>query len=247
MTKRKLYEERGGINKFNYVKETYFCDYNHEAIQSIANDFVRASKNSVELTKNIFMFVRDQIIFGGDHWQVKASETLEKSYGACWNKNLLLIALLRYYKIPSRLKANPMKNDFMKPAMGAAYLTVSSPFYHCFTEAYLDERWIAIDPTLDKNTYHTFFMPRNVDWGIDWNGTRDMRLYTESISGSAELYPDIDQALLFNLNSHFLFRYESRFILNLWLRLGNKKMWRKAGNNTFLCRKKQIQSNLALE
>ncbi len=224
--------------KYNYLKETYFCDYNHNAIRSMANDFVQASKDPIEQTKNIFMFIRDKIIFGGDHWQVKASETLQKGYGACWNKNLILIALLRYYKIPSRLKANPMKNDFMKPAMGASYLTVSSPFYHCFTEVYLDGRWIAIDPTLDKNTYHTFFMPRNVDWGIDWNGTSDMRLYTESIAGPAESYTDIDRALIFNLDSHFLFKYESRLILDVWLKLGNKKMWRKTGNDTFFWRKK---------
>ena len=232
---------------YNYLKETYFCDYNHKEIRSIANMFVKASKDPNELTKNIFMFVRDKIIFGGDHWQMKASDTLRKGYGACWNKNLLLIALLRYYKIPSRLKANPMKNDFMKPAMGAGYLTVSNPFYHCFTEIYLDERWIAIDPTLDKNTYHTFFMPRIVDWGIDWNGINNMQLYTESIVGPAESYEDIDRALIFNLDSHFLFKYESRLILDLWLKLGNKKMWRKTGNDTFLCRKKQIHSNLALE
>lgn len=231
----------------NHLRETYFCDYNHNAIRSMANDFAKTLKDPIELTKSIFMHVRDGIIFGGDHWQVKASETLQKGYGACWNKNLLFIALLRYYKIPSRLKAHPMKNDFMKPAMGAAYLMVSSPFYHCFTEVYLNERWIAVDPTLDKNTYHTFFMPRNVDWGIDWNGISDMRLYTESIVGPAESYTDIDRALIFNLDSYFLFKYESRLILDVWLKLGNKKMWRKTGNDTFLCRKKQIHSNLALE
>jgi transglutaminase-like putative cysteine protease len=232
---------------YNYLMETYFCNYNHEAIQSIVDDFAQLTKNPIELTKSIFLFVRDKIIFGGDHWQVKASETLKKGYGACWNKNLLIMALLRYYKIPSRLKANPMKNDFMKPAMGAAYLTVSSPFYHCYTEVYLDERWIAIDPTLDKNTYKRFFLPKNVDWGIDWNGINNMKLYTESIVGPVKSYTDIDQALIFNLNSHFLFKYESRLILDLWLKLGNKKMWRKAGNNMFLRRRKQIQPNLALE
>ena len=234
-------------NNVNHLKETYFCDYNHIAIRNTANDFAKTLKDPIELTKSIFMHVRDAIIFGGDHWQLKASETLEKGYGACWNKNLLLIALLRFYKIPSRLKANPMKNDFMKPAMGAAYLTVSNPFYHCFTEVYLDGRWIAIDPTLDKNTYSTFFTPRNVKWGIDWNGIDDMLLYTGSIMGPAESYTDIDQALIFNLNSHFLFKYESRFILDLWLKLGNKKMWRKAGNNQVLRRKRQNHSNLALE
>lgn len=233
--------------KYNYLEETYFCDYNHEAIQSIADNFVQLTKNFTDLTKSIFLYVRDRIIFGGDRWQVKASGTLQKGYGACWNKNLLMIALLRYYKLPSRLKANPMKNDFMKPAMGAVYLTVSSPFYHCFTEVYLDGRWISIDPTLDKNTYNTFFIPKNVEWGIEWNGIDDMFLYTESIVGPAVLYSDIDRALIFNLDSHFLFKYESHFILGLWLKLGNRKMWRRAGNNIFLHRRKQNHSNLVLE
>ena len=235
------------LKSINHLKETYFCDYNHPAIRSTVKGLMKASKDPIDLTKSIFMLVRDGIIFGGDIWQIKASETLKKGYGACWNKNLLLIALLRYCKIPSQLKANPMRNDFMKPAMGAAYFTVSNPFYHCFTEVYLNGRWIAIDPTLDKNTYNTFFFPRNVTWGIDWNGTNNMLLYTESIMGPAESYKDIDQALIFNLNSHFMFKSESRFILDLWLKLGNKRMWRKTGNNTFLCGKKQIHSNLALE
>lgn len=241
------------MNNFNdsknytYLQETYFCDYNHEAIQSMGNDFVHLTKDPIELAKSIFLYVRDRIIFGGDRWQVKASGTLKKGYGACWNKNLLLIAMLRCCKISSRLRANPMKNYFMRPAMGAAYLTVSNPFYHCFTEVYLDGRWIAIDPTLDKSTYNTFFVPRNVDWDIDWNGLNDMLLYTESLVGPAVLYSDIDRALIFNLNSHFLFKYESRLILDLWLKLGNKKMWRKTGNNTFLRRRKQNHSNLVLE
>ena len=61
------------------------------------------------------------------------------------------------------------------------------------------------------------------------------------------LRTDIDRALIFHLKSHFLFKDESQFILDLWLKLGNKKMWRKTGNNAFLWEKRQIQSNLALE
>ena len=74
-----------------------------------------------------------------------------------------------------------------------------------------------------------------------------MLLYTESIIGSAESFTDIDQALIFNLDSHFLFKYESRFILDLWLKLGNKRMWRKAGSNIFLRRRKQNHSKLAMD
>jgi len=48
----------------NHLRETYFCDYNHNKIRSMANDFAQASKDPIGLTKNIFMFVRDKIIFG---------------------------------------------------------------------------------------------------------------------------------------------------------------------------------------
>ena len=47
-----------------HLKETYFCDYNHDTIKRTANEFGRASKTSVDLTKDIFMYVRDKIIFG---------------------------------------------------------------------------------------------------------------------------------------------------------------------------------------
>ena len=68
---------------YNHLKETYFCDFNHKSIRSFANDLIEASKDPIELTKHFFMFIRDKIIFGGDHWQVKASEPIEKGYGAC--------------------------------------------------------------------------------------------------------------------------------------------------------------------
>ena len=61
---------------YNYLKETYFCDYNHISIRSFANDLHEALKDPIELINNFFMFVRDKIISGGDHWQVKASQTL---------------------------------------------------------------------------------------------------------------------------------------------------------------------------
>ena len=63
--------------------ETYFCDYNHKAIRSTADDFVQLTKDPIDLTKSVFMYVRDRIIFGGDHWQMKASETFRKGYGTC--------------------------------------------------------------------------------------------------------------------------------------------------------------------
>jgi transglutaminase-like putative cysteine protease len=210
--------------------ETYYCNFTDHKIQEIAETFNEYIDDIRKLVRKMFNFVRDDIVFGGDRWKIKASETLNKRYGACYNKNLLLVSLLRYYNIPSRLCANPMSKSFLKPSVGLAHLTISTPFYHCFTKVYIDSKWIDIDPTLDKTTYDTFFKPLNVEWKIDWDGYNNMELYSDSVIGVHTEYADIDKALNDNLDSHFLFRFESEKLLKIWLSIGNAKMWKKTQN-----------------
>lgn len=213
-----------------YLKETYYCDFSNKGIVNAAKKFLGHKENTQKLVSEILLFVREKVIFGGDFWKTKASETLNKGYGACYNKNLLLVALLRYHGLPSKFCANPMSKYFNKAVMGLGYLPVSTPFYHCFTKVFIESEWINIDPTLDKNTYKTFFAPLDVDWQIDWDGCNDMLLYNkETIIGDPKIYDDIDSALDKNLNSHFLFKNEPDFLVSLWLHLGNLKLWKKTG------------------
>ncbi len=214
------------------LMETDYCDYSNDEIKKVAKNFLKYKQNKRELVTKIFLFVRDDIIFGGDRWKVKASDTLKKGYGACYNKNLLLVALLRYHGIPSQLCANPMSKDFNKAAIGSGHITMSTPFYHCFTKVLIKEKWVNVDPTLDKKTYNTFFASLNVDWHVDWDGYSDMRLYNiETIIGEPKIYDDIDSALKTNLNSHFLFRYETEFLISFWMFFGNFKMWKQTKNS----------------
>ncbi len=224
-----LNEDNLNDSKTDLMK-TYYCDYASEGIEKVAKNFLIYKQDTRKLVTKIFLFVRDRIVFGGDLWKVKASETLKKRYGACYNKNLLLIALLRHHGIPSKLCANPMPKDFNKAPMGFGYVTVSTPFYHCFTKVLIDGKWVDIDPTFDKNTYNTFFAPLNVNWSIDWDGFNNMLLYKGKAMGNPTIYYDIDSALEKNLNSHFLFRFEPEFLLSFWLFFGNSMMWKKTKN-----------------
>jgi len=208
---------------------TYYCNHTNHEIQNLAANLAEGSGDQLAFVQRAFQFVREKIVFGGDIWHVKASETLKKGYGACYNKNVLLISLLRARGIPAVLGANPMKHDFMRPAMGWAYVLVSKPFRHCFTTLTLNRRNFIIDPTLDSITYDTFFLPLNVDWNAGWDGKTDMLLYTESIAGPAEIFPRMDDAINRNLDSHFLFKNEPDWLLRQWLKLGNNMMWKKTG------------------
>ena len=183
------------------LEETTFCDFNHSAISSLAKKLADGETNTRKITQSVFKHVRDHIRFGFDIVQVKASETLEKGYGDCWNKALLMVALLRRNRIPARLAYNPVKRDFMRPAMGDAVETLPETMNHCFAQVQLNDEWIAIDATLDDATYQKLFVPYNVAWGIDWNGKEEIRLYTESIAGPVDFFEDIDAAIQRNVGN----------------------------------------------
>ncbi len=214
-----------------FLSPTYFCDHEHPEIESLARTLEHETETPAEYVKKVFFHVRDTILFGVDLWQVKASQTLSRGYGACYNKNLLMMALLRNRSIACRLKANPMKNSFTRPSAGEGYKVLSNPFYHCFTDVLLCENWISLDPTLDKRTYDTFFKPLNPGWSIDWKKNGMPPLYSESIIGPPETYDDIDKALKYNLNSYILFKHTPSLLLRWLARMSRNTMWKKINNS----------------
>jgi len=178
-----------------YIQKSFYCDFDHPAVSGLAKDLAKGGSDPLRVTETVFGYVRDNILFGSDSVQVKASETLSKGYGVCNNKSLLLVALLRSNKIPSRMAYYPVYREFMRPAMGEACKTLPETIKHCFTHVLLNRRWVAIDATLDMGTYQKFFRPCHVSWGIDWDGKKDMQLYTEHIAGPVVIIGDIDAAI----------------------------------------------------
>ncbi len=178
-----------------YIRKSVYCDFGHPAIAGLAEDLAQRESDPAKITLAAFNYIRDNIRFGFDIARVKASETLAKGYGVCWNKSLLLTALLRSNKIPARMAYRPLNREFIRPAMGDACQTLTEQFNHCFTQVQLDGAWIAADATLDASTYRKLFLPHQVSWGIDWDGKQDMQLYTEHIAGPPVIIEDIDTAI----------------------------------------------------
>ena len=177
------------------LQQTSYCDYGHPDIQAVASSLRSDEKDPAAIAAQTFYFVRDSVSFGFDLFQSKASDTLKRGYGACWNKSLLLIALLRSNQIPAQFGSIPVKRTFIKPAIGYWHWLANTPYNHCIVHAYVNHRWTILDAVLDKQTFKTFYLPSGVEWGIDWNGKDDVCLYTESISGPAVWYTDIDVTL----------------------------------------------------
>ncbi len=179
----------------SHIQKTVYCDFDHPAVSRVAKELANSGPDPAKVALAAFKHVRDNIRFGGDLVQVRASETLDKGYGACWNKSLLLVALLRSNKIPARMAYYPVKREFMRPAMGEACQTLPETINHCFTQVKLGGEWVAVDATLDAPLYRKLFEPHRVPWGIDWDGGKDMQLFTEHIAGPVVVIEDMDAAI----------------------------------------------------
>lgn len=207
------------------LEQTFYCDHGHPDIQAVAARLKAHDEDPAAIAARTFYFVRDRFVFGYDLYQRKASETLKNGYGVCWNKSLLLVALLRCNQIPARLGSVPLRCTFCKPAIGVWHRLANDPFNHCLAHVYLGHHWIILDPVLDRGTYEAFFLPVGVDWGIDWNGEDDVRLYTESVVGPPVTHLDIDAALNEKLGNAEM----PRLLAIIGNRYVNWQMWKRAG------------------
>jgi transglutaminase-like putative cysteine protease len=144
------------------------CD---PGVANLAKKLANCETDHSKVTAAVFNHIRDKIRFGFDLVQVKASETLARGYGVCWNEALLLVAPLRSNRIRARMANNPVRREFMRPAMGDGCLSLPETINHCFIQVHLNDQWTMVDVTLDQSTYEKLFVPTQVTGGIDWNGS----------------------------------------------------------------------------
>jgi transglutaminase-like putative cysteine protease len=204
---------------------THYCDYDHSKIRLLTSKLRAASSSEREIAQQTFLYVRDKIPFGFDLYRRKASEVLDRGHGVCWNKSLLLTALLRGNGIPAHFGSIPLRRTFVEPVIGNLYRSLNEPFNHCLVHVWLEERWLVLEPALDPKTYNTVFHPLNVPWGIDWNGKDDCHIYTESILGPPVMHFDIDATI----NNFCGNKQPAKPLALIANRHLNKGLWKKAG------------------
>jgi transglutaminase-like putative cysteine protease len=202
--------------------DTRFCDYRHPDVQSLAATVAENADDPRDLALQAFEHVRDHIVFGLDLWQVSASETLRKGYGMCSNKALLLVAVLRQRGVPARLAWVPMLREALAPAVGKMIYTLPRALNHVIAEVQLDDEWIPVDLTLDRETFEALYRPAGVAWDIDWNGVDDCLIFNEHIAGDVTSCPDIDATLAANADNVA----PPKIVAAPAMRLANELMWR---------------------
>ena len=89
----------------SYLTFSHDIDGDNPSIQRKAAELKERSENEIELVKNTYYFVRDEIKHSWDvqdkRVTITATDVLREQVGICWAKANLLVALLRANEIPA--------------------------------------------------------------------------------------------------------------------------------------------------
>jgi len=181
-----------------YLKPTELCDCDNVELQRKAKEIIKDAGTPKEAALKIFYFVRDEIPWMLDAWDVKASRTLKKGEGICSNKVNLQVALLRAVSIPARYHQSKVKKEGLKGVISSFIynrlpeILEYSP--HC--ECYLSEKWVACESIFDKALFEAMLKKGLVTKEqipmIDWDGERDLVVMTPWITESVGTFSSMD-------------------------------------------------------
>ena len=140
-----------------YLEETILLDYNHPLIQFVVNNRGWKNLNERDKIKQIYLFVRDETLFGYNKSDdIKPSEVLKDGYGQCNTKSILLMALLRSVGIPCRLHGFMIEKPLQKGAIsGIWYKLAPKNLVHTWVEVYYKKKWYDLEGVILDKEYIT--------------------------------------------------------------------------------------------
>lgn len=185
----------------DYLKLSKYIDFDNEKVAKKAEELKQNSKDEIELIKNSFEFVRDEIKHSWDakdsRVTAKASEVLKEGVGICWAKSNLLAALLRYNGIPAGI-------CYQKLTLGASKGTKFC--VHALNAVYIKslDKWIRLDARGNKANVNAQFNLEKEQLAFSAKPEKneiDYRvIYSEPVSETMQVLEANDDALYMYLN-----------------------------------------------
>lgn len=161
-----------------YLQETEYCNWSHRVVLDTIGDVVGSEKDDTQKARKVFYWVRDKISYRVGLWNRKASETLIEASGTCTNKSNLMVAMLRAIKIPAGFHVLKVKGkEYFGPIVPPMLKkSISGQSTHVHVTAFVNERWVKVDPSDDKefSTKTSHLNPQSAL--VDWDGISDALL-----------------------------------------------------------------------
>ena len=168
-----------------YLKPTYFFDYEHQAIQHLIKDFESYKLSDKEKAIAVYTKIRDGYLYDPYHISLTkdaycASHIAQKPAGNCVEKSILLIASLRGLGIPARLHLGKVKNHIAAERLiekfGSSELTP-----HGMVNALINGKWLKMSPAFNQS----LCVKLNVE-PLDFDGENDS--YLQAYNGDGKRF-----------------------------------------------------------
>jgi len=169
-----------------YLSPTYYIDSDHPSVNEFASKNCDGDEKIAKKAVQLYYAVRDDILYNPysidpSKESMKASAVLNKGYGYCAAKAVLLTACARSQQIPARLGFADVKNHLttkrLRSLMGTDVFV-----YHGYTEFFLNNKWIKATPTFNLTLCNNF----NVK-PLEFDGTKDSIFHPFNKSGNMHM------------------------------------------------------------
>lgn len=155
-----------------YLVETKYFNFSSPVISNIIQSLDLDGLTDKEKAVKLFYYVRDSIKYSViipsfDDNLFVASKVLQQESTFCIPKAVALGTLARAVGIPSRIHLVDFINHRLSPKLAKIWGT-NIMAVHCFTEFYLDDKWVKATAALDLDTCEKHdFIP------VEFDGVHD--------------------------------------------------------------------------
>ena len=197
------------------MKPTTVIDWDTEAVRRKAQELTSGLKTDREKAVALFYFVRDQIEHnpyaeGLCPEDFKASVILERGYGYCQHKALLLAALARAAGIASRLGYADIRDHLLSRKFRAMIGGDNLLIQHGYTRLYLDGRWVHASTAYDLGTCNKMgFVP------VEFDGIHDAPDSAFNQRGEPHTELVKDHGTYDDFPWDFILSYRQEWVLNI--------------------------------
>jgi len=186
-------------------------DWRHPLVGRFVRSHAPSSMTEREKALSLYSAVRDGIRYDPYRLDLsvegmRASATIEKGYGWCVSKAVLLAACCRAVGIPARLGFGDVKNHMSSERLRQRMK--SDVFYwHGFTEILLDNRWLKATPAFNRGLCEKVGIAP-----LEFDGTRDSIFHEYDRAGNRYMeylrqrgsYADLPlEEILATFNRHY--------------------------------------------
>jgi transglutaminase-like putative cysteine protease len=160
-------------NLENYLKPTFYLNYEDERFQEFIKPFAEIQDKSIR-AEQFYLHVRDYFLYDPYHLDLRpsalqASHLVAKNRAWCVEKAIVFAAGLRAFGIPARLGYAIVENHIGVEKL-IRILKSNKIVFHGYVEVYLDkfQSWTKATPAFDVRVCRL-----NKVEPLIWNGTRD--------------------------------------------------------------------------